>query len=74
MCGSDFVQPFNHRARSSEDVAHRLPAWQVFSCFPHAVIDFNPNHKNATVIGTMTPGCSDQRSQFLYSFTGGQHG
>jgi len=74
MCGSHPIQPFDYRARSSEDVAHRFLAWQVFSCFPHAVIDFKPNLKNIEVTGTMALGCNDQRSQSLHSFTGGQHG
>lgn len=32
MYASDFVQPFNDRDHCSENVAHRLPAWQAFSC------------------------------------------
>jgi len=74
MCGSDFVQPFNDRARCSQNVANWLPAWQVFSCSPHTVVDFKPNLKNVTFTGTMTPGRNGQGSQTLYSFTGGQHG
>jgi hypothetical protein len=31
MCGSVSVKPFNYRARCSENLAHRLPAWEAFS-------------------------------------------
>ncbi len=116
MYASDFVQPFNNKAHCSEDLALRLPAWQVFSydhaetpvhsvsdrlhfwtlpdfddkaeasCIfnsavpsnaagsPDTVIDFNPNPKDVTFTGTMTPGRNGQGSQTLYPFTGVQHG
>jgi hypothetical protein len=74
MCGSHPIQPFDDGARSSEDVAHRLLAWQVFSCSPHAVIDSNPNPKYIMFTGMMTPGCNGQSGRTFCMFTGGQHG
>ncbi len=41
---------------------------------PYAVIDLNPNPKDVTFTGTMTPGRNGQSSQTLCSFIGGQHG
>jgi hypothetical protein len=74
MCGSDFVQPFDDRARCSQNVANRLLAWQAFSCSPYTVIDFNPNPKYNTFTDTMMPGPNSQDGHALYSFTGVQHG